>query len=149
VATGGETLETYRTPPEGTPALKRLYLQCKWVLAATLLNLFPLPRAAGFQKSFAYAGQCVDEGYSVLVFPEGHHTQNGQLLPFRAGVGLLAKQLDQFFLCVSMVFLKSSSPGARSQRRGKSVYASGSRSGLGLRKILRRSRKNFNTPSKR
>jgi long-chain acyl-CoA synthetase len=94
VATGGETLETYRTPPEGTPALKRLYLQCKWVLAATLLNLFPLPRAAGFQKSFAYAGQCVDEGYSVLVFPEGHHTQNGQLLPFRAGVGLLAKQLD-------------------------------------------------------
>jgi long-chain acyl-CoA synthetase len=94
VATGGETLQSYRTPPEGTPLLKRLYPQFKWTLAATLLNLFPLPRAAGFQKSFAYAGECIDEGYSVLVFPEGQHTKDGHLLPFRAGVGLLANQLD-------------------------------------------------------
>ena len=94
VATGGETLQSYRTPPEGTSLLKRLYLQFKWVLAATLLNLFPLPRAAGFQKSFAYAGECIDHDYSVLVFPEGQHTKDGQLLPFRAGVGLLAKQLN-------------------------------------------------------
>ena len=94
VATGGETLQSYRTPPEGTPLLKRLYLQFKWMLAATLLNLFPLPRAAGFQKSFAYAGECIDEGYSVLVFPEGQHTKDGHLLPFRAGVGLLANQLN-------------------------------------------------------
>ena len=36
-----------------------------------LLNLFPLPREAAFLKSFAYAGECIDRGYSVLVFPEG------------------------------------------------------------------------------
>jgi long-chain acyl-CoA synthetase len=94
VATGGETLQSYRTPPTGTPLFKRFYLQFKWLLAATLLNLFPLPRAAGFQKSFAYAGECIDQGYSVLVFPEGQHTKDGHLLPFRAGVGLLAKQLN-------------------------------------------------------
>jgi len=59
----------------------------------TLLNLFPLPREAGFRRSFAYAGEAVDRGYSVLVFPEGRHTTDGKLLPFRAGIGLLASNL--------------------------------------------------------
>jgi len=36
----------------------------------------------------------VDRGYSVLVFPEGHHTTDGKLCPFRAGVGLLVKRLN-------------------------------------------------------
>jgi long-chain acyl-CoA synthetase len=59
----------------------------------SLLNLFPLPREAGFRKSFAYAGQAVDKGYSVLVFPEGRHTTDGKMNPFRAGIGLLAQNL--------------------------------------------------------
>ena len=66
----------------------------KWALGVALLNLFPLPRESAFLKSFSYAGECVDRGYSVLVFPEGHHTTDGKLRPFRAGVGLLANQLD-------------------------------------------------------
>jgi len=92
-ATGGEALEVLRTPGPGTGFMRRVYDRVRWNLAVILLNLFPLPRAAGFQKSFAYAGECVDRGYSVLVFPEGHHTTDGQLLPFQAGVGLLANQL--------------------------------------------------------
>ena len=32
-------------------------------------------------------------GYSVLVFPEGRHTVDGTINPFRAGIGLLAKNL--------------------------------------------------------
>jgi len=35
----------------------------------------------------------VDRGYSVLVFPEGRHTVDGKINPFRAGIGLLAKNL--------------------------------------------------------
>ncbi len=35
----------------------------------------------------------VDRGYSVLVFPEGRHTTDGRMLPFRAGIGLLANNL--------------------------------------------------------
>ena len=65
----------------------------KWALAVSLLNLFPLPREAGFRESFAYAGESVDRGYSVLVFPEGRHTTDGKMLPFRAGIGLLANNL--------------------------------------------------------
>ena len=92
-ATGGEALQVLRTPAPERGFLGRLFDRLKWTLGIALLNLFPLPREAGFLKSFAYAGECVDRGYSILVFPEGHHTTNGQLLPFRAGVGLLAHRL--------------------------------------------------------
>ena len=57
------------------------------------MNLFPLPREAGFRQSFAYVGESVDRGYSVLVFPEGRHTEDGNMRPFRAGIGLLAQSL--------------------------------------------------------
>ena len=34
-----------------------------------------------------------DRGFSILVFPEGRHTVDGKMFPFRAGVGLLANNL--------------------------------------------------------
>jgi long-chain acyl-CoA synthetase len=93
-ATGGEALEALRTPPPGRGFFARIYDRIQWVSGVSLLNLFPLPRAAGFRQSFAYAGQAVDRGYSVLVFPEGHHTVDGKMRLFRAGVGLLANNLN-------------------------------------------------------
>jgi long-chain acyl-CoA synthetase len=92
-ATRGEALEALRTPPEGRNVLGRIYDRVGWVLGVSLLNLFPLPRESGFRQSFAYAGEAVDRGYSVLVFPEGRYTVDGKMGPFRAGVGLLAKNL--------------------------------------------------------
>ncbi len=68
--------------------------RAEWALGIALLNLFPLPRETGFRQSFGYAGRAVDDGYSILVFPEGRHTTNGKINPFRTGVGLLAKNLD-------------------------------------------------------
>ena len=93
IATGGEALEILRTPPPSRKLLVRAYDRLRWTLGVALLNLFPLPREAGFRESFAYAGECVDRGYSVLVFPEGHHTTDGKLRPFRSGIGLLANNL--------------------------------------------------------
>ena len=92
-ATGGEALEALRTPRPERNILLRIYDRVKWVLGVALLNLFPLPREAGFRRSFTYAGEAVDRGYSVLVFPEGRHTTDGKMLPFRAGIGLLAANL--------------------------------------------------------
>jgi long-chain acyl-CoA synthetase len=92
-AAGGEALEILRTPALERGFLGRTYDRLKWTLGVALLNLFPLPRQAAFLRSFSYAGECVDRGYSVLVFPEGQHTTDGKLLPFRAGVGLLVSHL--------------------------------------------------------
>jgi long-chain acyl-CoA synthetase len=92
-ATGGEALEALRSPAADRAWFLRIYDRLQWALGVALLNLFPLPRQSGFRKSFAYAGEAVDHGYSVLVFPEGRHTEDGKLCPFRAGVGLLANKL--------------------------------------------------------
>jgi long-chain acyl-CoA synthetase len=92
-ATGGEALEALRTPALGRGFFARIYDRVQWILGVSLLNLFPLPREAGFRRSFAYAGEAVDRRYSVLVFPEGRHTTDGKMNPFRAGVGLLAGNL--------------------------------------------------------
>jgi long-chain acyl-CoA synthetase len=100
-ATGGEALEALRSPASDRAwfvrvflrIFLRIYARAKWTLAVALLNLFPLPRQSGFRKSFAYAGVAVDRGYSVLVFPEGKHTTDGKIQPFRTGIGLLANNL--------------------------------------------------------
>jgi long-chain acyl-CoA synthetase len=92
-ATRGEDLEALRTPRLGRGFFGRIYDRMRWLLGVSLLNLFPLPREAGFRQSFAYAGEAVDRGFSVLVFPEGRHTVDGKMNPFRAGIGLLANNL--------------------------------------------------------
>jgi long-chain acyl-CoA synthetase len=93
VAMDGELLETMRHPPEGTNFFSRLLLLTQWLLVVSLFNVFPLPRQAGFRKSFAFAGDLVDRGWSVLVFPEGIRSRSGQMNPFRAGIGMLATRL--------------------------------------------------------
>ncbi|MGA9505359.1 MAG: AMP-binding protein [Terriglobales bacterium] len=96
IATRGEALEMLRSPapdPRWFGQIRNLYVRMQWTLGVALLNLFPLPRQSGFRKSFAYAGEAVDRGYSVLVFPEGKHSEDGRLLPFRSGIGLLANNL--------------------------------------------------------
>jgi long-chain acyl-CoA synthetase len=92
-AAGGEALEALRTPPPGRNFFMRIFDRMEWFLGVSLLNVFPLPREAGFRDSFAFAGESVDRGFSVLVFPEGHHTTDGKIRAFRSGVGLLVENL--------------------------------------------------------
>jgi long-chain acyl-CoA synthetase len=93
IATRGEDLEALRTPAASRGFFAGIYDRMLWFLGVCLLNLFPLPREAGFRQSFAYAGEAVDRGYSILVFPEGRHTVDGNINSFRAGIGLLANNL--------------------------------------------------------
>jgi long-chain acyl-CoA synthetase len=92
-AAGGEALEALRTSPPSRNFFLRIYDRMEWFLGVSLLNLFPLPREAGFRDSFAFAGESVDRGFSILVFPEGRHSTDGQMHPFRSGIGLLVKNL--------------------------------------------------------
>jgi long-chain acyl-CoA synthetase len=93
IAQEGERLRWWRRPPEGTPLLRRWRWKLQYFLVVSIFNTFPLPQKSGFRRSFAYAGESVDRGHSVLVFPEGTRTEDGRLNPFRKGTGLLASQL--------------------------------------------------------
>ena len=93
VAMDGERLESMRHPPKGMGFFAGLLSRLNYLLVLLVFNVFPLPRLAGFRESFAFAGDLIDRGWSVLVFPEGELTRDGRIQPFRAGIGLLATRL--------------------------------------------------------
>jgi long-chain acyl-CoA synthetase len=62
-----------------------------WLVTA-LFNVFPLPRGAGLRQSFVHAGEAMNHGYHVLVFPEGRRSRDGRLQAFEPGIGLLAQE---------------------------------------------------------
>lgn len=96
IAMEGEHLRNWLHPLPGTGWLMRLRQLAQYVLVTTFFHVFPLPKQSGFRRAFAYAGECVDRGESVLVFPEGMRAPRGQMhmSEFRAGIGVLAKELN-------------------------------------------------------
>jgi long-chain acyl-CoA synthetase len=89
-----ERLAEMRRPPKNMNPFNGLRERLDYFLALSLFNVFPLPQRSGFLKSFSFAGDLADRGWNILIFPEGHTTEDGHIAPFRAGVGLLAKQLN-------------------------------------------------------
>jgi long-chain acyl-CoA synthetase len=94
-AMSGETLQNMRRPPGNWFFARRWAYQLGYWLATLLFNVFPLPQLSGFRESFRFAGESVDRGYSVLVFPEGevNNTSTGDMAPFQTGIGLLVENL--------------------------------------------------------
>ena len=90
----GELLREWRWPTATLPWYLRLKSTVAYALSVALFNVFPIPRQSGFRQSFAYAGEAVENGWSILIFPEGTETPNGELQPFKAGIGLLASELN-------------------------------------------------------
>jgi long-chain acyl-CoA synthetase len=93
IAQEGERLRWWRRPPTGTPLHSRLRWLAQYFLTVVIFNTFSLPKASGFRRSFAFAGETVDRGYSVLVFPEGIRTTQAGMNPFKGGTGVLASKL--------------------------------------------------------
>ncbi len=53
-------------------------------------NLVPLDRNAGMRQTLRAVGSLIDEGKTVLIFPEGTRSPDGALRPFKGAVGYLA-----------------------------------------------------------
>jgi long-chain acyl-CoA synthetase len=62
-------------------------------LVEFLFAAWPLPETAGFRRSLVFAGELMDRGVSLLIFPEGKHVPEGAMLPFRPGIGVFAREL--------------------------------------------------------
>jgi long-chain acyl-CoA synthetase len=94
IAMAGEMLLDYRKGRnQGSRYLNLLSPIAYWLITG-LFNVFPLPQYGGFRRSFQHAGEAVDHGYSVIVFPEGRRSDDGNPQPFKVGAGLLWKNLE-------------------------------------------------------
>jgi long-chain acyl-CoA synthetase len=93
IAMDGEILRGRLHPPPGAGPFRRALYRLEYVLLVFFFNVFSMPRKSGFRRSFAFAGSMMDRGYSLLVFPEGRHTESGAMNPFMPGTGLLISEL--------------------------------------------------------
>jgi len=89
----GERLALMRRPPAEMNLFLRMLNRMNYFLVTALFHVFPLPKQSGFRESFAFAGELADQGWNILVFPEGDLTPDGKLGRFRSGIGLLATRL--------------------------------------------------------
>jgi long-chain acyl-CoA synthetase len=94
VAMSGQLLTGWRRGRAERHRLATFFTPLAYWLVSALFNVFPLPRGAGLRQSFAHAGEAMDRGYHVLVFPEGRRSQDGRLQAFEPGTGLLAQESE-------------------------------------------------------
>ena len=117
VAMSGEMLQAYRhfRNPEPLHPSGKFFLPgpLYYLLMTALFNVFPLPRRRDFQPSFAHAGEALDSGFNVLVFPEGTRSAAGELARFRPGIGLLVKQSEAAVLPMAIRGLGELKMGSR------------------------------------
>lgn len=72
----------------------RLRRRVRRFALSLLLNTFPFSREAHVKKSFEYMGRLIDDGWHVLLFPEGKLTRTGRMDSFKSGIGLLAQAMQ-------------------------------------------------------
>jgi long-chain acyl-CoA synthetase len=94
IAMDGEQLREWLHPQPGTGLLTRVLRLLKYASVVFFFNVFSMPQKSGFRRSFMFAGEMMDLGSSLLVFPEGQRTKHGALNPFMPGTGLLIQKLD-------------------------------------------------------
>jgi long-chain acyl-CoA synthetase len=80
--------------PERHSIGQRLAASVLYYLAALFFNAFPLPRQEpGTRQTLQYIGELATAGMSILIFPEGHRTERGEIRAFQPGIGLLGSRL--------------------------------------------------------
>lgn len=126
IAMSGEMILDFRYMRKQGNWFLNLLAPAAYLLITALFNVFPLPQLSGFRRSFRHAGEAVDRGYSVLVFPEGRRSQDERAQPFKSGAGLLWKELGVPALPVRIRGLgELKATGARWFRSGRVTVSVG------------------------
>jgi long-chain acyl-CoA synthetase len=101
---------------KGTPLFNKIIFP----YAMIAFNVFLLPQKSGFRKSLSFMGDLIDHGVSILVFPEGTRTKNGELQDFMAGLGLMVKEFQVPVVPIRILGMEKILPrGARIPKKGK------------------------------
>jgi len=69
----------------------------------TALNAFPVHRGVGDRQALKFAVHILDEGDSVMMFPEGHRMKDGKLGKGQLGVGFLVLKSDIVVVPVAII----------------------------------------------
>ena len=81
--------------PDQFTRTERLTNSINYYLASTFFNAFPLPqRETGTRQTLRYVGDLIGDGFSLLIYPEGRRTEQGEINRFLPGVGMIASRLD-------------------------------------------------------
>ena len=75
-------------------------------------NGFAFSRDGNVRASLENTGRIMDDGWSVLIFPEGERSDDGEMRPFLAGTGLLAVEARLPVVPIRVDVEKKGRPGA-------------------------------------
>jgi long-chain acyl-CoA synthetase len=105
-----------------------------YYLAALFFSAFPIPqREAGARQTLRYVGDLVAGGSSVLIYPEGRRSDEGDIGRFMPGIGMIASRLAVPVVPVRIVGLdkvlhhtwRMARPGRVRVSFGKPLHLSG------------------------
>ncbi|MCZ6768929.1 MAG: AMP-binding protein [Acidobacteria bacterium] len=81
--------------PTGYSWRETLTSATQYFLACGLFNAYPIPQERqGVRRALQYTGQLIDRGICPLLYPEGRRSANGNLQPFKTGIGFMAIRLQ-------------------------------------------------------
>ena len=81
--------------PVGRPWKERMTSASQYFLACGFFNAYPLPQGRpSVRRALKYTGQRIDQGHCPLVYPEGRRSPDGNLQPFKMGIGFMALRLQ-------------------------------------------------------
>ncbi len=86
-------------------------------------NLVPMSRSGSLRQSLRQAGSLLDEGKTVLVFPEGTRSADGEVHEFKSAVGYLALHHNTDILPVYLVGTHRALPKGATLMRRRDVGA--------------------------
>ena len=72
----------------------RLYRKLIGYLVPLFFNIYPFGETIGTNTSLEFTGEMLDNGYSILIFPEAHRTPDGKIKSFKSGIGYLALNMN-------------------------------------------------------